>query len=463
MKKQLRSINGKISWLKRQKNELESKRNSLADRRENFEEEVIMRLVQNSLGELHSEDRGMMQENIDKIFSRMLELPEDERLLVANFLYHSGIISGCSGFGSYKSPTTCGGCHEGRKNVAALKLDHLVKFMGDRQYRIPREVFQQALSRVSLKYQSSLNQINAEIEKLDSELKKIREKLGSLKKEKELWQKLADTTDSISPSSTLFDFLLNFSKYIEEVKVVEPDIAVIQTSRSEWGGSGGIGYFDQITVYFYGQTEMEEWQWRDRYSASRDRWDLRIHGIGQVKIEADDIVEVRVELINNKYGNRWAIFHFEKVEQKDKPAQLSDEQQEKFKDQVEAEIEKIMARLNESWNLKPKMLASYPAGITMPRGTPAYVPYRAPHLKEKIVRADIGIAAWVTEEQIDHRESTPQMRYELYVMKFGKNPRVVLEDHSYEYEGSAVIAIVSLEADKVVANTRHGKKVIDLS
>ena len=49
--------------------------------------------------------------------------------------------------------------------------------------------------------------------------------------------------------------------------------------------------------------------------------------------------------------------------------------------------------------------------------------------------------------------------YELYVMKFGsEQPEVVLEDHSYEYEGSAVIAIVSLEADKVVVNTRHGRK-----
>ncbi len=272
--------------------------------------------------------------------------------------------------------------------------------------------------------------------------------MGNFKKG-ELWKRLAKI-NSVKPSPALFDFLLNFPRYIEEIKVVEPDIAIIKTCRSEWGRTGSIGYFDQITVYYHGKTETQEWQRRDRWSANNDRPWLSIHGIGDVKVQVENGgVKIEIELINRRYGNRWARFACEKVEQEQ--IVLTEQEREKFKRQVDLEINKEMDK-----GQPQKYYSSYWA--------PAYVQY-SPRIiiKEKIIRADIGIAAWVTEEQqIDNWLSMPQMRYKLYVMKYGEEPKVVLEDHSYEYEGSAVIAIVSLEVDKVVANTRHGKKTIEL-
>ena len=50
-----------------------------------------------------------------------------------------------------------------------------------------------------------------------------------------------------------------------------PDVAAVVTSRSEWGSSGGIGYWSGVRVYYGAQSSHNEWQWRDRYSASNDR------------------------------------------------------------------------------------------------------------------------------------------------------------------------------------------------
>ena len=64
---------------------------------------------------------------------------------------------------------------------------------------------------------------------------------------------------------------IHANKTIWVLKVIAPDIAVFRTDRSEWGGSGGIGKFHQVNVYYKGQVEMQEWQWRDRWSASNDK------------------------------------------------------------------------------------------------------------------------------------------------------------------------------------------------
>lgn len=252
------------------------------------------------------------------------------------------------------------------------------------------------------------------------------------------------------------------NKTIWALKIVAPDIAVFRTDRSEWGGSGGIGKFHQANVYYKGQVEMQEWQWRDRWSASNDKpWNY-IGGFGKVDIKKNGEVVMKVELLNNN-GNRTATFRFQNLNLEKAIEHLSDEEQKLYSAKVEEIVNNLIAEKMRLWEVKPQMMARYPAGARMPAGTPSYVGYKQPWVKEKQVFPDRGIAAFVLEEQIDHRCDIAQMRYELYVFK-GKEAEMqrLYEDHAYENEGSAVIGLVQLNQDAIIINSRAGKKTIKI-
>ena len=88
----------------------------------------------------------------------------------------------------------------------------------------------------------------------------------------------------------------------ETLTIVSPTIAVVITSRSELGSSGGIGYWSQVNVFCNGQSDMKEWQWRDRWSEIYDKPRLAIHGIGEVKIFEENGTTIEIELINDQHG-----------------------------------------------------------------------------------------------------------------------------------------------------------------
>jgi hypothetical protein len=266
-------------------------------------------------------------------------------------------------------------------------------------------------------------------------------------------------------SETLRSFLVRQAesgKGISFLKIITPDVAVIKSSRSEWGGSGGIGYFDQVRAYFHGQTAMQEWQWRDRYSERNDRHDLCVQGFGDVTItEEDDRVSVKVVLENRSYRNRTASFYFKRVKQSAE-AVLSKKQQKAFSAKFNQAKEEVLADLERLYKCKPQMLANYAGVHSIPFGSPAYVAYQVPRIKQEEVRPEFGIGAFVSIEQIDHHGKDPQLRYELYVVDKSSS-RVLLEDHSYEKEeGSALIAIIDLSRNEIVVNTRGGKRALKI-
>ena len=253
------------------------------------------------------------------------------------------------------------------------------------------------------------------------------------------------------------------NKSIYGAKVVAPDIAVYLTDRSEWGNTGGIGKFHQVNVYYKGQVEMKEWQWRDRWSANNDRHDLYVQDFGKVSVNKDgQVVQVNVELLNNEYGSRKATFKFRDL--KSVIEQLTDEEQMAFTVKAEAAVKNLLEEKTRLWEAKPQMMARYPAGSRMPEGMPSYVNYKQPWVKEKQIFPDQGIAAFVLEEQIDHHCDIAQMRYELYVFKVFKGKEAELkhlyEDNAYENEESAVIGLVQLKQDAIIINCRAGKKTI---
>jgi len=240
---------------------------------------------------------------------------------------------------------------------------------------------------------------------------------------------------------------------INAVVVINPNVFLWLTDRSEYGGSGGIGYFDQVHAYFYGQTQMIEYQWRDRYSASKDRPWLKVNSLENPTISIGrKVATVNVTLVNNQ-GKRSEQFIFEKKKKVPAIVELAADEQIVFKAKVRESVKSVMSRLEELWQLKPTMLSMH-----------GYVPYRRPSVKQIVILESIGVAAFVTEEQIDHRGDDPQVRYELYVMTHkDSSPRLIAEDHGYEKrEGSKVVAIVELNQDSVLVNTADGKKTFAL-
>jgi len=274
-----------------------------------------------------------------------------------------------------------------------------------------------------------------------------------------LGEKLAEKLAARSITDELREQILPYAEN-DTLTIVSPDIAVVVTSRSVWGSTGGVGYYDHVRVFYGAQSDIQEWQWRDRFSASNDKHWLRVLGIGNVKVSyAEGKVTIEVELINEGYGNRTATFTFDAAKPPQPNVQrLSPEEQERFVTLVEQEISRIKKDLEELWEYKPKMLNPYPTGVF-----DTYIPYQHPRVRQKEVRAGIGVAAFVTEEQIDHRGSDPQMRYTLYILKAGmEKAEAKAEDHGYSREGGAYLTIVKLDAEEVVIETKNGKETIVL-
>ena len=361
---------------------------------------------------------------------------------------------------SYKTPSDCGGCVRGQelldKIFGSRRIFNslpFVTFRGDRLYAFRFDL----MKCYAEKGHDAVVEL-MEAQKQERARKKAEEEAQKQQTLHE--EQKAKLRERFGDAEISDDLYVQITKYAENssLVIVDKDTAVVTDSRSDWGSSGGIGYYDQIRVFYGQQSNMQEWQWRDRYSASKDRPSLAIHGIGKVDVaKKENMVSIEIELINNKYGNRSTTFSFKQKKLAEVP-RLSVDDQAKFQAQVEKEIELVMSELNRLWECKPEMLSR-----VMPTSS-GYTSYRQPSIKQTDFRLEIGVAVFVTEEQIDHRASDPQIRYELFVVKFGEEKvRRVTEDHGYESEGGAFLAVLDLNSEQVVVNTKSGKATILLT
>lgn len=365
----------------------------------------------------------------------------------------------------YKTPSDCRGCVSGQKLLDKIFGDRrkfnalpFVTYHGDRDYSFSFDLLKHFAenghdSTVCLieerKQEAARKKAEAEVD----QKRKLREEQNA---------KLAEQLGDMVVSEELRRQILPHANN-KSLVIASPDVAAVLTSRSEWGSGGGIGYYDQVRVFCGEQVVLKEWQWRDRYSSSNDRPSLAVHAIGAVKVsENDKEVNVEVELVNNHYDNRTATYTFDSP----KPTAtrtLSEDEQAAFTAQVEKEVARVMSELNRLWECKPKMIASHPAGMTMPTNTPTYVSYRRPSIKQREFHPEIGVAAFVTEEQIDHSLSDPQIRHDLYVLTAGgEKAERKAEDNGYGREGGAFLTILEVGTERVVINTKSGKATIAL-
>ncbi|MCX6797783.1 MAG: hypothetical protein NTX66_00995 [Candidatus Falkowbacteria bacterium] len=271
--------------------------------------------------------------------------------------------------------------------------------------------------------------------------------------------------NQVSPvtEKCLLDMLLR-DRELWGLAILNPDTVAIVSGRSEWGSSGGVGYYSQAVMIFQGQQETKEWCYRDRYDSRKDNWDLCIERIGQIKQEQNGgEVSFGVELLN-KDKSRWTEFKFAFKPEPTNIATLSTEDQLAFQNQIEEAIQRLLKIKEERWIGQPEMMQYSEQPRQLMPGESIYTKYQKPALQQKVVHEQIGIATFVLVEQIDHRVSDPQLRYELYCLKFGnKEPTLLSEDHSYDRaEGNAMISIIDLNSQELKVRTRKGVNTISL-
>ena len=138
---------------------------------------------------------------------------------------------------------------------------------------------------------------------------------------------------------------------------------------------------------------------------------------------------------------------------------LSTDEQATFIAQAEKEVTRVMRELKQYfWERKPKM-----ENLRSKSTHDRYISYRQPTIRQQVLRPEIGVLAFVTEEQIDHWANERQFQYYLYVFTFGSResvPKIV--DQGFVLAGGATIPILKVEQKLIVASTKHGEVTIVL-
>lgn len=367
---------------------------------------------------------------------------------------------------SYKTPSECSGCVSGQKILDKIFGDHykfnalpFVTFEGQRVYSFTFDMLKYFADNGLESTVRLIGDRKREVARKESEARA--EQQRKLREEQDI--KLTERLCGMVISDELRRQILPYAGNQSLVILGQPNVAAVLTSRSEHGSSGGIGYYDQVRVFCGSQSDLKEWQWRDRYSASNDKPWLAVHGIRELRVsEKDNKMNVEVELVNNQHGNRNVTYTFDPPKATAVKT-LSVDEQATFTAQLEKEMARIMAEFDRLWERKPKMVATYAAGVVMPMGTPTYVSYHRPSVKQRVFRPEIGVAAFVTEEQIDHHVNDPQIRHELYVLVAGNDKaECKAEDHGYGPDGGAFLTILEVGSESIVINTKRGKATISL-
>ncbi|MAE10076.1 MAG: hypothetical protein CMF78_02645 [Candidatus Marinimicrobia bacterium] len=429
------------------------------------------------------------EEQREKVNKTIDELRQDDQRMALLFLgldeKHPGKFGCGGGFGSFKNPSSCGGCVNGKVNLGAIfgeKIPYL-KYKGDRCYDIEpfdnykNPGYSEATPQGTIYHKTATDiEILAlygkeKSEQLLGNINKIKNDIEAVKAERKLNEDVMvllgeNYKDVKEKMPEAIDFLKEIgpsSLDLQDVDVKNKTL-VFLGSRSEYGKSGGIAYFSRVIVWSNGQSQEKEYQWRDRWSASNDQPQYHFN-----KLEIQDVkkaknsLNLKIEAIpGDKYSPTSVNFSFENITEKEKFEALSAEEQAEFKNLIEQEIEKIMSEKLKMWEKKPQMVATYPAGVTMPQGTPTYVNYERPDVTKKAVSLKTGLGAFVIKEQIDAVASDPQLRYEVYITKHNKGTKMAYEDHAYlKQEEDASITGLRISKGKVVFKTREGEQEIE--
>lgn len=433
LEQEVKKISQKLKGRKTILKKLEQEHSSL-------EENTEKAIVKEKLGDLYSSKREIMREKEDAIINVVRSMNDDERLVIGNFLYDQGVISFCSGgFGGYKSPTTCGGCHEGERNVGRLDLEKYVKFYGDRVYGIPDDVVDQARSSLSKKsIQTIRKNLENKISNMEDEVGKLRRKINEGEELINIYKGLeSNKVDYKKVQELMPDFIKlikNTSKGRVSVQYVtaKPDegIGVILTDESAYYGTGGSEYGVSVIVFRDGDTKSEYFKWRDPYSPTKDKPWLSFKRAQIVKTTKDSVT-VKLKSSSNEITKTYSLKKKQKKILEDK---LNEQEQEEFLEKYEQEKGRLIDVHYRKKGLMPDYINYTFFEGNLPSGAVSgeAIPYEKPEIVDEFKEPEQGTGVVVIKAQIDHGAGRGK-QYEWVVYKITPDSsEMIARDNAYQ-------------------------------
>jgi hypothetical protein len=357
--------------------------------------------------------------NEDKVLEELAKASTDaEKIVAAYYLSDIGaIIGGCSGFGYHKDPSTCGRCVSGQKTAAKLDIERYYEYLGDREYRIPEKTKIASLEEVlGIKIDVEIKKLKMNDEELKRELEKLDNEIKELKEKKSAYWALSESgvdyerVEKEMPE--FFDEIININnRNRTEVNFatvdLENNVGIALANSWNYYGSGGCEYGVTVIVFRDGNTKEEYFKYRDPYDPKRDNWSYAFEEAEIIKITN---TQVKIRLKSNREGpfSIERTFELPKSQKSQNKSEvvLTKEEQEEFKKRCE-EIEKELLKQHERPNaMMPDYINMWGMSGSIPSFpgmiTGQMVPYDRPEVIDRYIDIKTGKAAIVIKAQIDH-------------------------------------------------------------
>lgn len=375
----------------------------------------IEKLTSKVLGDFYiSNDVKAMKNNKEHILSELKDLSDNKKLFIGRFLYNKGVFTGCGGFGDYKSPTTCGGCHRNEELLRDLGLLSYAKYFGDRVYGIPKETFKDAIDNLrkevgneeSQTLQKKIDVLNNETSFLSSEVKRLNRTLriyGELESNNLDYEKVEELMPGFielikNPGSA------NLSVFIKNIDArPEQGVGVILTDISNSFSGAGCEYSAGAVVFRDGKVVSKKYVWRDAFSARNDKPWL---SYDKAKIEEIKEEEVVIRLFNGKDSTTESFSLKERPKQKlNLEARLDKSQQIEFQKLFEKKKTELIEKHYRKNGIMPDYINYTFMQGSLPMGsgpTGRMISYEKPEVVEEYIQSGQGIGIIIVKAQIDH-------------------------------------------------------------
>lgn len=312
--------------------------------------------------EVTDEQRMQIKEILDKG-------DEAKKLLfihLNNLQRFNRVTFGCGrDFGFFKKPSGCGDCNEARENFEKLFGEEIpdLESLGDRQFRTKKvdEIDYAYGSEKIERVRENLKSLDFREKEIKDEEEKKKRQAAAIEKEKKTKEMLdRQFGDKLQEAVDKLPELVEFVKETQDGGIdtsnryaslkevdIEKQLAVFLGGRSEYGSSGGIGRWDIISCWRDGEIKSQEFQYRDRWSASNDNYQYHYEKL-KIKEIVDDGDQINVTVLATPYGDfanrvKDLNFSFKKKEEVDRvrlPA-ISPEDESQFKSLVKSKAEEI--------------------------------------------------------------------------------------------------------------------------
>lgn len=377
-----------------------------------------------------------VEENqIEDMDEKFLALSEDMRILIA--IYRSKIKKywySCGWwFWYYKTPTSCGGCISWRENMEKANLDHLAKYIWERQYQVPKERIEASKSNFLKEFTWTIENPTENLQKIikiySSKLKDCEETIQNQNAMNKIKGKNAGLTDEM-----ILESIPWFVSHIagQDSSNIQVDIPNKVAAYIQWTSrdskSAWMEYGNYVAVRYNGKRKDVHIVYRDAYDSHKDDRSLCFSALDIKNIETKDNKIFVTVKASSKENSRTYTFDFP-LAKEEKPW-LSKEEQEKFAEIFESTKQKILIEQNKRYDWRQMPVYCLPPEMTYNNMPWWDVPYLRPTVTSEYMDKANWVWVIVIYKQIDHNAgSKRQLAREWWLIKAdGSYDRVEYEN-----------------------------------